>query len=75
MAPENGTCVISMPATIFRNSPDRCGVVPAPDWHNEFIGMRLGARDQFGDRGNAELGIDQDHIRRGAKFGDRRETL
>jgi hypothetical protein len=32
-------------------------------------------RDQIGDRVDAELGIDEDRIRRGAEFGDRREIL
>ena len=29
-APENGTWVISIPPTILKSSPERCGVVPIP---------------------------------------------
>src|SRR5258708_267960 len=41
----------------------------------EFVRIGLGALDQIRDRIDAEFGIDQDYIGRGAKLGDRREIL
>ena len=50
-APRYGTCTMSRPSWLLNTSPAMCCGVPAPGLAiRELAGLRLGERDQFGDR-------------------------